>query len=74
MSISRNTFNLGKVPFLVTERTDTTSLEPTLDAVQVKDVATIAKRNAQTIVIGRRRIGLILDTGLVERVSTNGAL
>ena len=52
LSVSRNTLNLGKVPLLVTERTHTPCLEPPLNAVQVKHVSTVAKGNAQAIVVG----------------------
>ena len=74
LSVSRDAFNLGKVPLLVAEGTDRPRLEPALDAIQVKDVTAIAKGNAQPVVIGRRRIRLVLDRGFVERIAANGAL
>ena len=73
-SVSRNALNFGKVPFLVAKWTHGARLEPALNAVQVKDVPAITKGNAQTIVVGRRRIGLILNGRFVERIATNGAL
>ena len=66
--------HLGKVPFLVAERTDGTGLQPALDAIQVKDVSTIAEGNAESIVVGGRRIGLVFDGGFVEGIAANGAL
>jgi hypothetical protein len=74
LSIAGDAFNFGKVPFLVAEWTDGACFQPALDAIQVKDVAAISKRNGETIVVGRRRIGLILNARFVERISTNGAL
>jgi hypothetical protein len=74
LSISRNALNLGKIPLLVAERTHTPRLEPPLNAVQVKHVSTVAKGNAQAIVIGRGGIGLVLNRGFIERIATNGAL
>jgi hypothetical protein len=53
LSITRNAFNFGKVPFLVAQWTNTARFEPTLNTVEMKNVSTIAKGNAQTIVIGR---------------------
>ena len=46
---------------------------PALDAVEMEDVAAIAEGNGQTIVVGRGRVGLILDGGLVEGVAADGA-
>lgn len=72
--IKTNTYNFGKIPFLVAEGTDGAGLEPTLDAIEVKDVTAIPKSNGQAIVVGRTGIGLILDGGFVERIAANGAL
>lgn len=74
LSVSRNSFNFGKVPFLVTERTNGTSFEPTLDAIQVEDVSAVSKSDAQSVVVGGTGIGLILNGGFVERIATNSAL
>ena len=74
LSISRDALNLGKVPFLVAERTDGSCFQPTLDAIQVKDVSAISKGNGETVVVGWTGIGLILDRRLVEGVAANGAL
>mmetsp|Transcript_2048 Transcript_2048/g.4642 ORF Transcript_2048/g.4642 Transcript_2048/m.4642 type:complete len:93 (-) Transcript_2048:348-626(-) len=45
LTIPWNSFNLCKVPFLVAQRTNTSCLQPTLDAIQVKDVTAISKGN-----------------------------
>lgn len=45
LSVSWNTLNFGKVPFLVAQGTDAASLEPALDAVQVKHVTAVTKSN-----------------------------
>ena len=74
LTISRNTFNFGKVPFFVTERTDAACFEPALNTIQMKDVTAITKGNAQSIIIGRRRIGLVLNRRFIERIAANGAL
>ena len=39
----------------------------------MEDVAAIAEGNGQTIVVGRGRVGLVLDGGLVEGVAADGA-
>ena len=74
LSIARNTFNFGKVPFLVAERTYRSCFEPSLNTIQMKDVTTIAKGDAETIVIGRWGISLIFNGWLIQGVTTNGAL
>ena len=74
LSIPRNPLNLGKVPFLVTERTYTAGLEPTLDTIQVKDVSTSTKGNRQTIVVGRGWVGLVFNRWLVQTIPANGTL
>ena len=33
----------------------------------------VSKGDAQSIVVGRGRIGLVFDAGLIETVATNGA-
>jgi len=40
----------------------------------MKDVPAVAKGNAEAIVVGRGRIGLVLNGRFVERVAANGAL
>lgn len=74
LPIPRNSFNFGKVPFLVAKRTHGSSLEPTLDAIQMKDMTTISKGNTQTIVVGWRGIGLIFNRRFVQGITANGAL
>ena len=74
LSIPRNSFNFGKIPFLVAKRTHGSSLEPTLDAIQMKDVTTISKGNTQTIVVRWRWIGLIFNRRFVQGITANGAL
>jgi len=39
----------------------------------MKDVTTISKGNAEAVVVGRRRIGLIFNTRFIERIAANGA-
>ena len=74
LSIARNSFNLGKVPLFVTKWTYWPCLEPTLNAIKMKDVTTISKSNWQSIVIGWRRVGLIFDRRFVEWITANSAL
>lgn len=74
LSVARNALDFGKVPLLVTQGTHGTCLEPSLNAIQVKDVPAISKGNGKTIVICRRRIGLVFNRGFVQGVSANGAL
>jgi hypothetical protein len=66
--------DLCEIPLLVAKRTDTSRLEPTLDAIQMKNVSTVTKGNAQAIVVRGRGISLVFNRGLVEGISTNGAL
>lgn len=73
LSVSGNALDLGKIPLLVAEGADTPGLQPALDAIEVKDVAAVSKGYRQTVVVGRRRIGLVLDRGLVQRVSADRA-
>jgi hypothetical protein len=40
----------------------------------VKYVSTVAKGNAQAIVVGWRGVGLVLNRGFIERIAANGAL
>ena len=40
----------------------------------MKDVTAVAKGNRKTVVVGRRRIGLVLDRRFVEGIAANGAL
>ena len=68
------TYHFGVVPFLVTERTDGSRFEPSLDTVQMKDMGAGTEGDGKTIVIGRGRIRLIFDRRFIERVSANGAL
>lgn len=74
LPVAGNALNFCKVPLLVAERADGTRLEPALDAVQMKDVAAIAKGDRQAVLVGGRRIGLVFDARLVERIAANGAL
>ena len=74
LSVSGDAFDLRKVPLLVAKRTNRPSLEPALDAIEVKDVTTVSKGNRKAIVVGGRRVGLVLDRGFVEGVAANGAL
>lgn len=45
LSVSGDSFNFGKVPFLITEWTYAPRFQPTLDAIKMKDVTTISKGN-----------------------------
>ena len=74
LSVAGDALNFGKVPLLVAERTDGTRLEPALDAVQMKDVAAIAKGDRQAVLVGGRRIGLVFNARFIERIAANGAL
>jgi len=73
MGILINT-HFCEIPFFVAERTHGTRFQPALDAVQVKDMPAVPKRDAETIVVGRGGIGLVLDRRLVEGIAANGAL
>lgn len=73
LSISRNALNLCKIPFLIAQGADGSSFQPSLDAVQMKNMTTISKRDGKSVIIGRRRICLIFNARFVERISTNGA-
>lgn len=66
LPISWNSFNFGKVPFLVAKWTYGARLEPTLNTIQMKDVTAVAKRNGQAVIIRRTRIRLIFNTWLVQ--------
>ena len=68
-----NTFDLCKVPFLVAQRTNTSSLLPALNAVEMEDVTTTTKSNGQAVFGSRAWVRLVLDGWLVERVATDGA-
>lgn len=74
LSISRNTFNLSKVPLLVAKRTHRSSFQPTLNAIQMKDMTTVSKGNRKSIVVRRRWIRLIFNRRFIQRVSANSAL
>ena len=72
--IPRNPLNFGKVPLLITKRTNRPRPQPPLNTIQVKNVSTISKGNAQPIIIRGRRVGLVFDGGFVERVSADGTV
>jgi hypothetical protein len=74
LAVSRNAFDFGEVPFFVAEWANASGLQPTLDTVQMKHMTTVSEGNGQAVVIGWRRVGLILDGRLIERVAANSAL
>jgi len=70
----RNHLDLGEFPFLVTKGAGASCLEPSLNAVQVEDVTTVAPGNRQPWVIWvPGRISLILDARLVKIVAADRA-
>lgn len=72
--VPRDALDLGKVPLLVAQGTDGARLEPSLDAIEVEDVSAVPERDAEAVVVGGARVGLVLDRRLVEGVAANGAL
>ncbi len=70
----QNLFNLGEFPLLVAQGAGRARLEPSLDAVEVKDVTTATPGNAQTrvlrVTIG---VGLVFNAWLIQVVSADGA-
>ena len=74
LTVSGDPFNLGKVPFLVAKGTDTAGFEPSLDAIEMENVSTITKGNAQSIVVGGGWVCLVFNRWFVQTVATNGAL
>jgi len=73
MAIPRNPLNLGKIPLLITKRTNTPRPQPPLNTIQMEYMATIPKSDTQPIIIRQTRIRLIFNGGLVERITANGA-
>ena len=53
LSVPRDALNLSEIPFLIAQGADGSSFQPSLDAVQMKDVATISKGDGKAIIIGR---------------------
>lgn len=74
LAVARNAFNLGKVPLLVTERTDASRLKPTLNTIEMENMSAIPKCNRQPIIIRGRRICLIFDRWFIERVTADSTL
>lgn len=74
LPVSRDSLNFGKVPFLITQWTNGTRLQPPLDTIQMEYMSTIPKGDAQSIVVGRCWIGLIFDAGFIQWITTYGAL
>lgn len=72
-SVAGNALDLRKLPLLVTERADRPGLQPSLDTIQVKHVATAPERDGQAVLVVWRRVRLVLDAGLVETVAADGA-
>ena len=71
-AVPRNPFYFGKIPLFITKRTHGARFEPSLNTIQMKDVAAISKGNAESIVVGGRWIGLVLNGRFVETVAANG--
>ena len=74
LSITRDTFDLGEVPFLVTQRAYTSSFQPSLDTIEMKDMAAITEGDGQSIVVGWARVGLVFNRRFIQTVTANGAL
>ena len=66
LTVTGNALDLGKVPLLVAKRTNTTRLQPSLDAIEMEDMAAVSKGNGQSVIVRRRRVRLVLDRGLIE--------
>lgn len=45
LSIARNAFDLGKIPFFIAQRTHRPGLQPALNAIQMKHMAAVPKGN-----------------------------
>ena len=70
-TITRDPFNLCKVPFLITQRAYTPSFQPPLDTIQMKYVSTITKRNWQSVIIRGGWVRLVFDGGFVDGITTD---
>ena len=72
-TVPRNLLDFRVVPLSVAKGAYGARLLPALNAVEVEDVAAVPKGNRQPVLIGRRRVGLVLNAWLVERVAANRA-
>ena len=70
--IAWDLLNLAELPLFVTKRAHRSGLEPSLNAVEMEDVPAGAKGDGQAILRVRRRVGLVFNRRLVERIAANG--
>ena len=69
--IAWNLLDLAEFPLFVTQRAHGSGLEPSLDTVKMEDVPTGSEGDGQAILRISRRVGLIFDRRLVERIAAN---